>query len=74
MIVFTYEIVPIGRIIVAGKMCDRNKNKHFNVPCFVIREVTKEEYIEYCKETNCYHLVEWNLFNGSEKYYEVSVD
>lgn len=73
MIIYTREDLIVGSFYPVGFIYDKNKNRHDNVPIKVLREASEEEYIEYCKENNCLHLVNWNVMEDA-KFYEISTD
>lgn len=46
MIIHTDYKQEIGTIVRKGLLTDYNKKSHFDVPIYIIKEVTKEDYIK----------------------------
>lgn len=61
--------VIVGKIYYHTEMTDE-KGVYHTVNLMVMREASKEEYINWCKETNA----EDPDLDGIFKYYEISVD
>lgn len=75
MFIGTYRTdIEVGKIIDSKNLTDYNLNKHENIPIFIIREATYEEWLEHMKENNAdisnVHLID----RSRAKFYEVSVD
>lgn len=76
MIVYTHEKeIEIGKIYHNNTIWDVNKEPQFNQPILILREATKEEYIEQCVILQCDHLIKPGSLDKSDvKFYEVLTD
>lgn len=74
MIIITRHTLEVGKRYpppgVFATLGDANYNPHF-IPFVVIKEVTKQDYINYCDEVGA-------IINGTisedDKFYQVSID
>lgn len=66
--------LPIGKIITIPVLSDDNCINRFNVRAFISKEVTKQDYIEFCKKENALILNPERLDFPGTKFYEISID
>ena len=52
---------------------DGNLNIHYDIGMKVIRECTKEEFIEFVQQEGFYQNLDLSILDGC-KYYEISID
>lgn len=70
MILGIYGQLPVGEKIILKKVTDKDKKLHFNIPAFVIKEVSSEEYLKFLESEGC--KLEVSLDGAS--FYEISID
>jgi hypothetical protein len=79
-IIGTFKTLEVGKRTVIPKLSDKDAVYHYNVPVFVLREATKEEYVKGAMEDNAEGF-EREVARGADahnspnaKFYEVSMD
>ena len=70
--------LEVGKAVVMPMTCDREGRVHHNMPMFVLREATFEEWQEFCRRQG---VPEHKLYEclgprgiPCEQFYEVSMD
>jgi hypothetical protein len=79
-IIGTFATLEVGKRIVIHRLSDNNSVYHNNVPVFVVREATRNEYVKGAMEDNPESFVR-EVANGKNahnhpraKFYEVLMD